>query len=261
MFSMRKELPGGRQWNRPFLKELGSDLLEAGFSDLTVKLPINLPRVLSDDQSSDEQEILTALRKGSLVLEEFLNRERNYPAIIFVAKNEAQKETIKILFGNISTETTFADSTFPSGNSVRSTLYVQSADPARAYALFKFFYEYLVRESNSMMFRIFLAPLYIVALAAEIISFLGGGQGLIQVAWGQSVLIDVALVLVLILLMYSFFKTPTGLFVNDRRTATPGSYFRRAISGDLRDNPIVNIILSVIASIITALILKWLGLP
>jgi len=104
---------------------------------MTVKLPVDLNKVLKDEPV--EEQVASELQRREVPLENFLDRERNYSAVILVGKEEEPRETIKILFGNKSEKTAFADSTFPSGHSSRTTLCVQSSDPARVYPLCDFF--------------------------------------------------------------------------------------------------------------------------
>lgn len=259
MFSKRKSLPSSQKWDRSFLTSFVSDLTEGGFSEFTVKLPIDLRTILNDDLTEDQ--IIANLQSRELPFEEFLDRERNYKAIILVCGNPTTSETIKVLFGNVSEKTSFGDSTFPSGHSASSTLYVQSPDLARVYPLFDFVYDYLTKQGTSTLWGSIFGFFSIVMLAAEVITLLGRGQAFFQVMWSAAPAIDVIVALVSIWLVYNFFRTPLGLSINDRETAKLPNFMRRAIRGDLRDNPLVNIVVTVIATLIAALILHLLGWP
>ena len=258
MFSKKKTLPPSHKWNRSFLTSFVSDLVKGGFTELTVKLPIDLRTVLNDQLTEDQ--IISNLKSRELSFEEFLDRERNYKAVILVCKNPATNETIKILFGNMSEKTNFGDATFPSGHSASSTLYVQSPDPARVYPLFDFIYEYLTKQDTSTLAGSISGFFSLILITAEIITLLTYGQGFFQVIWNAHPAIDIIVTLIGILMVYYFYKTPVGLSVNDRQTANLPNFIRRAIRGELRDNPIVSIIVSIIATLITALILHLLGL-
>jgi len=235
-------------------------LEEAGFSSLTVKLPVNL-EILVRDEIPVEQRIEAELKKREITFHEFLNRERNYPAVIILAQNPSLNETLKILFVNTSKATSFMDATFPSGHSVPSQLYVQSPDPARVYGLFHFFREYLNREAQSTAGIAFLGITAIFLTATELIFFLGSRKGILQGVWALNPIFDLILVALLLILQYRFFKAPTGLSVNQRETATFSSFIQRASKGELKDNPLVNIVVGVIASLLSAIILRLIGWP
>ena len=259
MFSRRKTLPSGHRWNRTFLTSFASDLSKGGLSQITVKLPIDLETILKDDLP--QEQVVANLQAREIPIDKFLDRERNYRAVIMVATNATTNETVKVLFGNMSEKTTFADSTFPSGHSAQSTLYVQSPDPARVYPLFDFFYDYLTKQGHSTVWRSIFGFLSTILFAAELITFLGNGKAFFQTMWGTTPVIDIAIMILTTYLMYNFFRTPIGLSVNDRQTARLPSFLQRAIRGEMRDNPLVNIIVTVIGTVIAALILYALGWP
>jgi hypothetical protein len=259
MFSRRKSLASGHKWDRQFLESFVADLNRGGFTRTIVKLPINLETILRDELSHEQ--VITNLQAREISFEEFLNRERNYRAVILVAENNTTRETIKVLFGNMSEKTSFSDSTFPSGHSASSTLYVQSPDPARVYPLFDFFYDYLTKQGDSTVLRSIFSFLFLILFAVEAIVFLGSGKGFFQVMWNTTPVIDVMVVLTSTYLTYNFFRTPIGLSVNERETATLPNFFQRAIRGEMRDNPLVSIIVSVLGTVIAALILYALGWP
>ena len=125
MFSRRKPLLSGHKWNRTFLTSFASDLSKGGFLQITVKLPINLETILKDDLT--QEQVVANLQAREIPMDEFLDRERNYRAVILVATNKTTNETIKVLFGNMSEKTSFADSTFPSGHSARLVKIGQTA--------------------------------------------------------------------------------------------------------------------------------------
>ena len=83
MLSMRKSLVGNRHWDRSFLIRLGTDLSESGFKEITVKIPIDLDALLVGKGVNTEQ-IDADLRRREILYQDFLNQERNYPAIILI---------------------------------------------------------------------------------------------------------------------------------------------------------------------------------
>jgi hypothetical protein len=258
MFSKRKTLPPSHKWDRSFLTSFSTDLAKGGFSELTVKLPIDIQTVLNDQLTEDQ--IISNLKSSELSFDEFLNRERNYKAIILVCKNPATDETIKILFGNMSENTSFGDSTFPSGHSASSTLYVQSPDPARVFPLFDFIYDYLAKQGDSTFAGSIFGFISLNFIAAEIITLLARGKGFFQSIWSSHPAVDVIVALVGVLIVYNFYNAPIGVSVNDRQTANLPNFIRRAIRGEFRDNPVVSIVVTIIATVITAVILQILGL-
>jgi hypothetical protein len=260
VFSLRRNLGSARHWNRSFLSQLQSDLIAAGFDDLEVKLPVNLGAIVNE-AIPVQQRIEAELLNREVTFQEFLDAERNYPAIILVAENAKREETIKVLFVNTSRKTAFMDDTFPSGHSVPSQIYVQSPDPARAYSLLQFFYEFLRREGASTALLSSLGVLALFLTGAEIVAFISSKQGIIATVWGFNTLVDVAAIVALILIQYASFKAPTGISVNERETITAQSLFIRAIRGEFRDNPLVNIAVGVAASLISAIILRVIGWP
>lgn len=260
MFSKRGSIGSARVWNRGFISELASDLTDAGFKDITVKLPVDL-EILVRDQTPMEKRIESEILNREVDLQYFLDNERNYPAIILIAQNKQKKETIKILFVNISKKTNFMDATFPSGHSEPSQLYIQSPDPSRVYGLYHFFMEYLRNNGDSIVGRAIWGLFSFVFLSAEFISIVSTRKGFLQNAWKLSGVFDVLVVLFLLYSLFRFFNTPTGLSVNKRETATLMSYLQRALKGEFKDNPLVNIIITVLTTVLSAIILRLIGWP
>jgi len=116
MFTRRKQLDRRRYYTREFLESLASKLTEAGFDRITTILPHNYPSV--DPKNSE------------VPFTEFLERERNYAAVILKATSTSRNELMKILFINSNSRAVFADDTFPMAESEPSGLYFQSPDPA-----------------------------------------------------------------------------------------------------------------------------------
>jgi len=259
MFSKRGALGSNRAWDKGFVVELATDLTNAGFKDITVKLPVDL-EILVRDEIPVKSRVKSEIKSREISLKRFVDNERNYPAVIIVAQNKQKKEMIKILFVNISTKTNFMDVTFPSGHSEPSQLYIQSPDPARVYSLYHFFMEYLDDKSESRAGGAFLNFFALIFLSAELLSFVGTRKGFLQNVWNYNGWVDLLITTFILFFQYRFFKSPTGLSVNKRETATVGSFLQRAIKGEFKDNPLVTIILGVLATILSALILRILGL-
>jgi hypothetical protein len=232
------------------LERLTSSLQDAGFDRIIIKLPHNL----------------VGMENQEVSLNEFLERERNYPSVILIAMNTERRETIKILFVNISRKAFFADDTFPSGHSEPSEVFVQSPDPARVYALSGFFGEYFRNSGRKMNTpRKFLLHLFaLVLLYAEFLSFIGGKEGFISSVYPSldlGVGIDLILSAVALYITFTSYRTPTGLYVNIPPKQSIWTLANRALKGQVMDNPVVSFVVTIIAGIVTAIILRLLGLP
>lgn len=133
MFSRRRPLDRRRKYSKEYFHILLNQLKEGGISDISIILPHNYETV--DPKNSEVSP------------EDFIKKERNYAAIIVVAKSKERKEILKVLFVNSSAKAIFVDDTFPSAMSEPPSLYFQSPDPARAFALFEYFFEFLNQGS------------------------------------------------------------------------------------------------------------------
>lgn len=241
MFSKRKSFPQGYKFNREFLDSLVKDLESAGFDSVTVKLPRNL---IKDDNYEIE-------------VEEFINRGRNYPSVIFIAQNTKAKETVKILFVNISTKAFFNDNTFPSGHSEPPELYVQTTDPGRTFSLFGYFYDYLKvnhKTKNRLLFLFGVAAFVFYILEFVSISH---RKLLFQEQFGVSPWVDVLFVLVFFILQFKFFTDEGGLYVKEKESIIFNN-LRRILHGEFRDNPIINLLVTIIGGFIVILLSHFL---
>ena len=84
--------------------------------------------------------------------------------------------------------------------------------------------------------------------------------GVVAAQRRQSPFWDVLLVALSLLTLYRYFATPRGLWVKPRREARLLQLASMALRGELKDNPLVSLVVSVQGTVIAALILKWLGL-
>lgn len=258
MFSKKRQLHSSKKWDREFLLSFISDLRKGGFDDIYVKLPINF-ETLINDQFTEEQ-IVNNIKSRRINIDDFLNEERNYKAIIFVSKNPTTGETIKVLFGNVSEKTNFGDSTFPSGHSASSTLYVQSPDMARVIPLFDFVYDYLSKKGDSYLLVSVIGFFSIILLSIEVLTLLDRGKLFLTGIFNINPVPDVIVIIISLFLIYNYFKAPMGISVNDRSSANLVNFLRRAIRGEMRDNPIINLLVTVIGTIVAGIILFLLGL-
>ncbi len=246
MFSRRRALDGSRQYSREFFEAFIADLRRAGFDRVRVRLPHNL----------------VGLDQESVDIEAFLNRERNYPSAILVASNEQRQETLKVLFVNLkAARAVFVDDTFPNSQSEPPQLYFQSPDPARTYAVFEFFHEYLQRSSLMRHWVLWFATVVGgVVIAAEALSLLSRGRGFLTVVRGTFWVWDIVFAGVAVVVFFGFFSEPKGLWVKPTRELRLFYLVRMAARGELRDNPLVSLVVGILGAVITAVILKLLGL-
>lgn len=243
MFSKRKSFLQGYKFNKEFLEKLVNDFITSGFKQITVKLPHNLIK-----DGKDEIEI-----------QDFVNRERNYPSVILVAKNQQNNEIIKILFINISTKAFFKDDTFPSGHSESPEIYIQGPDPARVYSLFGFFYDYITKRSKNSFISSLLGLLCIFFISAEALTFVAKKFLIASHSFNLSVWIDYLLIFISVVVAFMFYSNDSGLYIKEKDHKYLDA-IKRALKGDYRDNPIINIIVTVIATITATVILKIIGI-
>jgi len=254
MFSLRKNIGGNRQWDLAFITKFISDLQEAGFDNVIFKLPIDKDFYEKETASIDSLE--KKLNHLEIPYKEFINQERNYAATILVATNKKLKDEIKILFVNTSKTTKFIDNIFPSGHSVPSQIYVQSPDPSRLYGLINYFHAYLTPKHTSNFQNTIKGLIAFFILGLETINLFSNLSGFFQERFQISPWLDIVLVILSIYWLYIFLSTPKGLSVNQRETATIQSFVSRALKGDLRDNPIAIILITILTEVIVAIILK-----
>ena len=245
MFSRRRNLDRRRKYSKDFLLSLVQQLTEAGFCEISIVLPHNYE---------------TVDPKNSVVsVEDFIKRERNYAAIIVVARAKEKEEVLKVLFVNSSAKALFADDTFPSAASEPPALYFQSPDPARAYALFEYFFEYLSQGSlgKFILFSV-IQLLAMVFLITEFFHFTGKKDFLISAQFKLPSYFDFAAMVLSAVFLFRFFSQPSGLWIKPKRETKLLSMIKMAIRGELRDNPFVQLIITIIAGIIVVALSKLL---
>jgi hypothetical protein len=246
MFTRRRYLDRRHHYSREFLESLVSKLNAASFEKITVILPHNYPSV---DPKNPEVEI-----------SDFFQRERNYAAVIFKAVSTEKKEMLKILFVNSNTRAVFADDTFPMAESEPSGVFFQSPDPARAYAFFEYFYEILSsRPFTKFILLCVASAVSFFLIVFESLSVAGHKQGIFAVRFGVTSLIDVIAVGIAIVVIFKFTAAPTGLWIKPKRELKLLYLANMALKGELRDNPIVQTIITIGGGLIVAYLAKQFG--
>jgi hypothetical protein len=245
MFTKRGVLDGSRKYTREYFITLCSDLINSGFSDIKILLPHNIEK----------------LEESKITVEELLKRDRNYPALILIAKSKTKKETLKILFINRNSKSVFADDTFPNAQSEPPQIYFQSPDPGRTYAVYAFFQEYLKTASLfPFIFSLLISNLSLLILLLETIYFIVSSKGLLMHQGFTSGFWDIALCILALYFIFRFFASPKGLWIKPQRELRIFYLINMAIHGEYRDNPLVALIFSILGIVIGALIVNWLGL-
>lgn len=246
MFSKRASLNGSRKYSREFFEKLCSDLTQSGFDQLNILLPHNIVKI----------------GDALITVDEFLKRERNYPALILIAKSTRLDETLKVLFVNRNLHCVFADDTFPNAKSEPPQIYFQSPDPGRVYAVFEFFREYV--QSPSILpwyFNWTIGSLSMFFVLLQFLVLFSSRKGLLmQFGYTTTTTWDILVTLLASYLLFQYFAFPKGLWIKPHRELHLLYLFNMAIRGEYRDNPLVALIFSVLGTIIAALILKLLGL-
>lgn len=265
MFTTRKTIGNIYHWDRNFISALKTDLEKGGYIDVSIKLPFSPGRLYQNlEISSSADDIKQALNEdllhASISIDEFLEIERNFPAVIFIAINPDKKETIKILFINSSKKMKFLDDTFPSVDSAQSQIFTQSPDPARIVPLSDFLYAHLMKSSQSNAGTNIQGIIAFGLLIIQVMTVVSTGSGILNTFWNLNFFYDIIIGLGTILFLYNYQTSPRGLSVNDRETQTVDSFVRRIVVGDFKDNVLVNIVITILVSIVTAFVLKWIDL-
>ncbi len=246
MFSKRQSLGVRKFYSRDYFVTFASQLEQAGFATITIKLPINK----------------VPLSESTISITELLNRDRNYPSLILEAFNTERNESIKVLFVNINSNAVFNDDTFPNGQSEPPQLYIQSPDPARLYSLFGYYNEYLTKDVKSKTWASWLSGgiFSIVLLLLELVAFVSKGKGLLMFRFEWHISVDLLAMAIAAIISYKFYSEPTGLWIKPKRPLKIFYLLNMAIRGELKDNPIVTLIVTVIGGLIVMLIGKLIGL-
>lgn len=243
MFSRRRSLDRRKKYSKEFFISLIQQLKEAGFSEFSIVLPHNYE---------------TVNPKHSIIsVDEFVNKERNYTAIILIAKKKVHNELLKILFVNSSAKSIFLDDTFPSATSEPPALYFQSSDPARTYALFEYFYEILSQEKPwNFILNSIINLFSLIFIASEFIYLGAKKRLLISGQFDLPIYVDIVISIIFMVFIFKFFKLPTGLWIKPKRETKILSMVKMAIRGELKDNPIVQFAIVIIGGIIVLLLSK-----
>jgi len=246
MFSRTRSIDPRRRYDQVFFTDLVRHLREAGFKDVSVLLPHNLSG--------------KGIGASEVTPEEFVRRGLNYPAVILKGHSEATRETIKIFFLGANANAHFVDSTYPSAHYGPPSVYVESPDPARTYALSQFFHERL--SGGSLLWFFFLGVLSIIGillLYINIAAVVGHSSGLLQQLFGWARWTDLVLSIAISVFLLYFYALPKGLLIAPSSAARILASVSRIAKGEVKDNPLVQLVVTVVGGVIVGFILKWLG--
>lgn len=245
MFSQRAALHRARKYSREFFEGFVRDLQSAGFESVDILLPHNV----------------AGMADSIISVDELLRRERNYPSLILRARATARNETLKVLFINVNSRAVFIDDTFPNGQSEPPQVYVQSPDPARLHGLFSYFQEYLQRPSLFSAGMLTLGGgISTLFLWAEFLTLVTRGRGTLAAAYGFSHGWDLFVSVLAGYLILKNNAAPTGLWIKPKRELRLLYLANAALRGEFRDNPLLALGVAVVATVVGAIVVRWLHL-
>jgi hypothetical protein len=243
MFTRRKSINKRAKFNRPFFETFVQRLKDAGFDKISVILPHNYPSV-------DPKE-------SCVSVEEYLRRDRNFAAIILQAQSTLNNELMKVLFVNSNARAVFVDDTYPSAASEPPSLFFQSPDPGRAFAVFEYFYEVLSKVTAvGFVFLSITGLISIIFILSEMMVFAKKKIGLIQYIYSASTGWDYLFSILSILILFKYFFEPTGLWIKPKRELRILNMIKMAVRGEYRDNPIVQLFVTIVGGSIVAILMK-----
>ncbi len=197
---------GKYSWNIYLDKDsfltLINSLKETGFTNISIKLPLH--------ETTSER----GGEKG-VTLDDFLDRDRNYKALIVIATNKS--EEIRILFKN-SGKVEFYDDIFPTANSdLTYNYYISSFDITRTYSLNFFLIDFFKEHKVASVDFFIPITVFVSGVAAIFISQ-------IQKNLNQYSIMVILLVAIFIVTIISVrFLPQTGLYFHNPQDAKPFS--------------------------------------
>ena len=99
-----------------------------------------------------------------------------------------------------------------------------------------------------------------IFLVLEFAALLSQHTGLIAQKSGLSPIWDMLLMAFALWIAFKFFSMPSGLWIKPRREVRVVSFLKMAVRGEYRDNPIVQLGITVVGGLLVAIVCKWLGL-
>lgn len=245
MFEQRADLDNGREYTRDFFEKLVANLRTAGFDAIGVVLP--------------HSHVPT--KESQVSPEGFLESGIVYPSVILRARSTDRDLHVKVLFVTKRENTAFVDDTFPRHEKEDAPkLYVGGPDPGVVYSYFGFLREYLGRPRAVVAPVLGFATFFsFIFLFAEVRWLVEDGRFVLTRAYRWYVHWDIVYSVVALILVARFFLRRRGLWIRDDEQRF-FFFVRRALRGDLRNNPLFSLLLAVIGSLLTALALKLLKL-
>lgn len=225
-----------------FLSLMGK-FQQLGFNKQSILLPIDKYQETRDG---------APVQSTMLVIQDFLDLDRDFDAIIVRSLNEQTQEEIVLLFRNNQEKTLhFTDNLFPYINEeLKNNLYVATKDPVRTYGLISYIEDFLKGKVNNpgLRYLIFLIGFifFIISGYLLLVALLTGPLNLVKLIFASASLI-------LGFIPFSFLPQ-RGLRVSTAKKArTYPPYIEK-----LKENWLL-VIVTAVVSITATLILQYFG--
>ena len=250
MFSRQRNLDARSLYDRAFFEHFLRKLREAGLTDIEVLLPRDPAQ-----PSTRPPTVLTP--------ETFVEQGWTTPGIVLRATspNRASGEVLKVLFITQASKLLFSDDTFPIADAP-PRLYFQSVDPARTFAIAEYFADQLSKAPGpgiNTLYGLLGVPSMLLVFAEMAVAFSSKHAGWLESQYGVSVWWDIVLSAAALVLMYQALARPRGLWVTEPTTRI-SRITKRMFSGQIKDNPLVQLIVTVVGGLIVMWLAKKLGI-
>lgn len=247
MFTRKKHFSSRLKFSPSSFGQIISRLKEAGFSEISVKIPREYNK----------------FGKIEFSPQEFINLNYNFVSQILTAKNAS--DTIKILFiNNSDSKAIFDDTVFPSSNSEFSKYYVETKDPMRIVGLLDFVGSLLKENSlrsssvaNLQRVLILVASTYLFFSSFILIDLAEKGSGIFSSIFYSNTYVLSFLFVIFLLYIFFYTITPGGLYLNKFEHPII-SFTKRIFIGDLKDNLIISSLIRITKILFTGFIVNIL---
>jgi len=99
----------------------------------------------------------------------------------------------------------------------------------------------------------------ILLLYINIAAVVGHSSGLLQQLFGWARWTDLVLSIAISVFLLYFYALPKGLLIAPSSAARILASVSRIAKGEVKDNPLVQLVVTVVGGVIVGFILKWLG--
>lgn len=204
-----------------------ADFQKEGFQKIEVKIPSNFEE-----------------SKSSLTLEEFINLEYNFKAVILIAENTTTTDLIKVLFINhTAARKNFNDYTFPSTESEGPKFYVSSQSQIRLNGLTSFVRSTLEKHNLNKgleyqlgKFLSLLSFFYIVGFVFLVIN--EPSRYFLVLSKEVKILLVIILPLAVMIPFLYYVSVRRGLYVKHFENPSL-SFINQILVGNFKENPLI----------------------